>query len=634
MSTTPLERARGAWLGQIAGDALGTTVEFERAASIARRYPRGLREIVGGGPFGLRPGQVTDDTELALALARSLAAAGCYDLEAVAEAYQSWYCSGPFDVGGTTRCAFGGRRANAAAVAARANTRSQSNGSLMRASPLGIIGWALPPDALAELAAADARLSHPHPLCQAAAAIYTHALAHAIREGGTPAEVYSATVAFARGSALCRPALDVLLAAEEGPPAEYHQRMGWVAIALQNAFHQLLRAPDLEEGLVATVMAGGDTDTNACVAGALLGAAHGVEAIPARWREVVLACRSDRGPTYQASDALELADALFAAGAREDGPAPAQAPAPRREAWSLQGADFSPNHSSPYAEELRVSLAAVAEAAGLLRAEALRSGGPRGAGSHADVDDELEEQIVSALARAFPSDTVVAEEGVGRRRGSSGRAWILDPHDGTSDFLRGRHETSISLALIDEGELVLGIVACPNLDLLPQDSAVRALVGDAPSLLVTWAKGDELRRDGRPLQELPPPAGQLAGGDRVLVSAKTSGERLHRNRAAVAPAEVIPCASIATRFALVACGLAEVALTVRNPLAPWDYAGGQALLQGAGGEVVGLEGAPIRWKGIRSPDAYASGYFGARAQALAAEVAARYAAAFFARSRP
>lgn len=626
MTTTPLQRARGAWLGQIVGDALGTTVEFERASAIARRFPRGLREIVGGGPFRLLPGQVTDDTELALALARSLAALGCYELQAVADAYQDWYRSGPFDVGSTTRSAFGGRREDAAGVADRASSVSQSNGSLMRSSPLGIFGWALPAGQLAELAAADASLSHPHPVCQAAAAILTHAIAYGIREGGTPVEVYAATVDFARGAPLRRPALDALLAAEEGPPAEYHRRMGWVVIALQNAFHQLLHAPSLEEGLVATVMAGGDTDTNGCVAGALLGAVHGLEAIPPRWRAVVLDCQTDRGSTYQASDALELAEALYEAGSR------AASGRFMPATWSLRGAEFAPDPDSPYAEELRVAVSAVAEASRRLRMEALRPEGPRGMGSHADVDDELEEEIVRALASAFPTDTVVAEEGVGRRSGSSGRAWILDPHDGTSDFLRGCRETSISLGLVDEGQLVLGVVCCPSLDLLGEDSPIRALVGE-PSLLVTWAKGDALRRDGRPLEPLPVSSAELTSADRVLVSAKTRGDRLRRNRAAVSPAQVIPCASIATRFALVACGLAEVALTVRNPLAPWDYAAGQALLQGAGGEVVGLEGRPIRWEGTRSPDAYASGYFGARAQDLAAEVAARYAEAFFARSR-
>src|SRR5262245_47739854 len=92
-----LHRALGALLGQATGDALGTTLEFESGSRIRARYPDGLREIVGGGPFGVKPGQITDDTELALALARSLAEVHTWDADRVAARYLGWYRSGPFD---------------------------------------------------------------------------------------------------------------------------------------------------------------------------------------------------------------------------------------------------------------------------------------------------------------------------------------------------------------------------------------------------------------------------------------------------------------------------------------------------------------------------------------------------------
>src|SRR5438270_270586 len=101
------DRARGVLLGQLVGDALGTTVEFSSRESIRRQFPNGLRDIVGGGPFHLLPGQVTDDSELALTLARCLVQ-HTWNLDARARAYASWYKSGPFDCGGTTSAAFGG----------------------------------------------------------------------------------------------------------------------------------------------------------------------------------------------------------------------------------------------------------------------------------------------------------------------------------------------------------------------------------------------------------------------------------------------------------------------------------------------------------------------------------------------
>ena len=315
-----LDRARGALLGQLVGDALGTTLEFQSAASILKRYPNGLRDVIGGGPFKVLPGQVTDDSELALGLARSLAGAGDYDADAVAGAYVAWYRSEPFDVGGTIGQAFRGATPTgagaAATVLARANHASQANGALMRVAPLAIWGWTLAPARLAALAAFDARLSHPHPACQDANVAYTHAIALALRERLPAEEVHARTLAFAGERDLDPDVVAVLEDAAAGPPADYVANMGWYRIALQNAFHQLLAAPSFEEGLVATVAAGGDTDTNGCIAGALLGAVHGEERIPARWRQVVLACRTDRGADYQARDARELAEALAAAGAR------------------------------------------------------------------------------------------------------------------------------------------------------------------------------------------------------------------------------------------------------------------------------------------------------------------------------
>ena len=83
--------------------------------------------------------------------------------------------------------------------------------------------------------------------------------------------------------------------AEHAPPDDYLRHQGWVLIALQNAFYQLLHAANFEEGVVATVMAGGDTDTNAAIAGALLGAVYGRHAVPRPWLRAVLSCRPLRG---------------------------------------------------------------------------------------------------------------------------------------------------------------------------------------------------------------------------------------------------------------------------------------------------------------------------------------------------
>src|SRR5262249_29197372 len=138
-------RAHGCLLGQLAGDALGQLVEFRSPDEIARTYPDGVRDIVDGGTWNTIAGQPTDDSELALSLAHSLAKEGRFDADAVLGAYVEWYDSGPFDIGGTTRAALGAAAAapaggRLAAAQEWARHESQANGSLMRISPLGIFG--------------------------------------------------------------------------------------------------------------------------------------------------------------------------------------------------------------------------------------------------------------------------------------------------------------------------------------------------------------------------------------------------------------------------------------------------------------------------------------------------------------
>jgi len=119
------------------------------------------------------------------------------------------------------------------------------------------------------------------------------------------------------------PLMKAIVDASTSPPADYLHQQGWVLIAFQNALWQLLHAPSLEEGVVDSVIRGGDTDTNAAIAGALLGAVHGLEAIPAQWRDKLLNCRPEAGmpqvrhprpECFWPVDALYIAQCLVAGG--------------------------------------------------------------------------------------------------------------------------------------------------------------------------------------------------------------------------------------------------------------------------------------------------------------------------------
>jgi len=308
-----LSRAQGCLLGQIAGDNLGALVEFASAAEVRRLHPDGPRRLVDGGVWNLIAGQPTDDSEMALALARTIVDGDAYDPARSFEEYQRWLGSRPFDVGNTVRAALEGRPSR----------DSQANGSLMRASPLGIFAQGQGAAAAALVARRDSALTHPHPICGDATAAFVVALAHAIDRGDGPEGAYGAALDWARSASTEPGVRTALEAARDSAPQCDGAAKGWVLIALQNAFHALLHAPTIEEGLAATILRGGDTDTNAAIAGALLGAVHGRAAIPDQWRSMVLSCHSlpgfgrhPRPMAYWPADVYELAERLLLAGRR------------------------------------------------------------------------------------------------------------------------------------------------------------------------------------------------------------------------------------------------------------------------------------------------------------------------------
>jgi ADP-ribosylglycohydrolase len=309
---------------------LGSLVEFKSATSIGSQYPDGPRLLKDGGTWQTIAGQPTDDSEMALALARSIIKANNYGEEEAATAYAQWYDSHPFDIGVTTSTALGpaSHALNqglpvAPAARAHASVTSQANGALMRASPLAIFGTGLEPYQVARLARTDAGITHPHEVCRSANEVFAVAIAYAIRTGYNAQLVYRYACSWAHEHAVDSAVLESLEASEFEPPADFMKNMGWVRIAFQNAFYQLLHAATLEEGVINAVRAGGDTDTNAAIAGALLGAVHGRRGIPEQWKDRILTCRPIQGlrgvkkfrsASYWPVDALSLAERLLLAG--------------------------------------------------------------------------------------------------------------------------------------------------------------------------------------------------------------------------------------------------------------------------------------------------------------------------------
>ena len=305
-----LSRAQGCLLGQLAGDALGSLVEFRTPEDIQREHPGGVRDLVDGGTWNTIAGQPTDDSEMALALARMLADQGRYDPKDARRVYVLWLDSSPFDCGMTVSSGLRGRT----------NPDSQANGAMMRISPLGIFGANHEVEQVVEWARQDAALTHPHVVCQQANMLFAAAIAQVIRSGGGAGDLYRQIVTWAEAMNVEDTLMEAITGAATAPPAGYVHQQGWVLTAFRNALWQLLNAPNLEEGVVNTVMCGGDTDTNSAICGALLGAVYGRNAIPDRWVGRLLNCRAAAGQSnvqrprpecFWPVDALELAERLI-----------------------------------------------------------------------------------------------------------------------------------------------------------------------------------------------------------------------------------------------------------------------------------------------------------------------------------
>jgi ADP-ribosyl-[dinitrogen reductase] hydrolase len=309
-----LARAQGCLLGQFSGDSLGGLVEFRSMASIARDYPDGVRVLRDGGSWSLRAGQPTDDSEMALMLARAIVRHGHYDPQQALAAYRHWINSPPFDVGMTTSAAL--RRGEL-------SRSSQANGSLMRCSPLGIYAAGRDLAQAAEWARQDSALTHIHPVCQDSCAVFVSTIAQAIETGCDPAAAHAFALEVAQRLD-CDPLVRQTLqeAASAPPPSCDGANSGWVLLALRLAFYELLHAPSLAEGIIDAVRRGGDTDTNGAITGALLGAVHGRQAVPRDWAEAVLSCRPmpprdsyrnahPRPAEFWPVDALVLAELLL-----------------------------------------------------------------------------------------------------------------------------------------------------------------------------------------------------------------------------------------------------------------------------------------------------------------------------------
>ncbi len=269
-TTSELQRrALGAYLGLAVGDALGATTEFMTPREIQQEF--GVhREILGGGWLRLKPGQVTDDTAMSLALGRTIIEQGRVDAQAVAEAFSDWMRSKPIDIGNTVRRGvMRFRRTGETEVPE--NEQDAGNGACMRALPIALYCLNQTDADMVRASRLQSHVTHHNPVADAGTETLMRMLIAAMK-GAAKTELKSLADALVAKQSLF---------GFEGRSME--NPSGWIVETLKAVFQAFFTHNDFNAILVDVVNRGGDADTTGAIAGMLAGAYYGLDAIPERW---------------------------------------------------------------------------------------------------------------------------------------------------------------------------------------------------------------------------------------------------------------------------------------------------------------------------------------------------------------
>jgi ADP-ribosylglycohydrolase len=300
----PADRYHGALLGLAAGDALGTTLEFKRRGTFMP-----LTTIVGGGPFGLKAGQWTDDTSMAMCLAESLVENGFDALDQMRR-YVRWWRDGHwsstgrcFDIGNTTLEALATFEETGEPFAGSVALDAAGNGSLMRLAPVPLL-YASDPALAARRAAESSRTTHGAAEAVDACRYVAHLIVSALDGADKPAllspdradavEGHSGSPLSYRIGAIARGSFKSKTESEI-------RASGYVVHTLEAALWAFHHTDNFADGALLAVNLGEDADTTGAVFGQIAGAYYGVNGIPKEWRELI----------HRADDIAELASRLF-----------------------------------------------------------------------------------------------------------------------------------------------------------------------------------------------------------------------------------------------------------------------------------------------------------------------------------
>lgn len=286
-----IKRYEGSLLGLAVGDALGTTLEFRRPGTF-----QPIDIISGGGPFHLKPGQWTDDTSMALCLAASLVECDGFDPVDQMKRYVRWFREGYmsstghcFDIGGTTAEALRRFEKSGNSYSGTLDPQSAGNGSIMRLAPVPLF-FANDPVKAVGYCADSSRTTHGAAEAVDACRYFGGLIVGAVN-GASKEDLLSPLYSPALGLWDASPLTPGIRQVAEGsfkkkkPPDI--RGTGYVVQSLEATLWAFHSTENFRDGLFAAVNLGDDADTTGAVYGQMAGAFYGVDAIPAKWREII-----------------------------------------------------------------------------------------------------------------------------------------------------------------------------------------------------------------------------------------------------------------------------------------------------------------------------------------------------------
>jgi len=286
-----LDRYRGALIGLAAGDALGTTIEFSH-----RDTRPAVTDIVGGGPFGLKAGEWTDDTSMAMCLASSLVEQGRFDPVDQMQRYLRWWREAywssngrSFDIGGTVAEALWRFEGTGEPFCGSADPKKAGNGSLMRLAPVPL-RYARDAAQAVRYAVESSRTTHGAREALDACRYFSGLIVGVVRgasKGDVLAESFAPDGWHWEAEPLAPGVRRIADGSFKAKTREEVQSTGFVLHTLEAALWAFHRTDTFEDGAILAVNLGVDADTTGAVYGQLAGAFYGYEGVPARWREKI-----------------------------------------------------------------------------------------------------------------------------------------------------------------------------------------------------------------------------------------------------------------------------------------------------------------------------------------------------------